>query len=141
MPAGTLKIRAGGESIVVTGLLRFWKAGKGWTIAHDLKAGDRLRVCGTTVEVELIEPGSSQKVYSLEVAESRDIFVGASSFSCTTSAWCSRCSSRLIEPPGETVRNSGPSSLVNGNQRVPPRDGDVVDLKPAVPGAADRGTA
>ena len=78
VPAGTLKIRAGGESIVVTGLLRFWKAGKGWTMARDLKAGDRLRVCGTTVEVELIEPGSSQKVYSLEVAESRDIFVGAS---------------------------------------------------------------
>ena len=36
----------GGETIVATGIHRFWKAGKGWTMARDLKAGDRLRMIG-----------------------------------------------------------------------------------------------
>ena len=37
----TLRIAIGGESIVATGIHRFWKAGKGWTMARELKAGDR----------------------------------------------------------------------------------------------------
>ena len=42
-PSPTVRISAGGESIVASGLQRLWKIGKGWTMARDLKAGDRLK--------------------------------------------------------------------------------------------------
>ena len=45
-PTPTLRIAVDGETIVATGIHRFWKAGKGWTMARDLKPGDRLRVVG-----------------------------------------------------------------------------------------------
>ncbi len=41
-PAATLRVSIGGETIVATGIHRFWKAGKGWTMARDLKPGDSL---------------------------------------------------------------------------------------------------
>ena len=40
----TLRITIGDETIVATGIHRFWKAGKGWAMARELKAGDRLRI-------------------------------------------------------------------------------------------------
>ena len=66
----------GGETIVATGIHRFWKAGKGWTMARDLKAGDRLRMIDGTVSIDSIEPGACQMVYNLSVAENRDFLVG-----------------------------------------------------------------
>ena len=75
-PTRTLRIAIGGESIVATGIHRFWKAGKGWTMARELKAGDRLRMVGGTVEIESIETDKTQPVYNLDVAENRDFFVG-----------------------------------------------------------------
>ncbi len=75
-PTATLKIAVGDETIVATGIHRFWKAGKGWTMARDLKAGDRLRVVGGTAEVRAVEPGPQQPVYNLDVADDRDFFVG-----------------------------------------------------------------
>jgi hypothetical protein len=47
-------------------------------MARDLKAGDRLRVAGDAVTVELVEPATSQSVCHVDVAECRDIFVGPS---------------------------------------------------------------
>jgi hypothetical protein len=75
--APTLKVRVGGESVSVTALLRFWKAGRGWTMARELKAGDRLRVAGNLAQVESVEPGTTPMVYSVEVAECGDLFLGA----------------------------------------------------------------
>jgi hypothetical protein len=75
-PTPTLRIAVDGETIVATGIHRFWKAGKGWAMARDLKPGDRLRVVGATVEVRSIEPDATQPVYNLDVAEDRDFFVG-----------------------------------------------------------------
>ena len=75
-PATTLRIKAGDESIVATGIHRFWKAGKGWTMARDLKPGDRLRILGGVTEIQSIVPGETQPVYNLDVAENRDFFVG-----------------------------------------------------------------
>ena len=75
-PAATLRINIGGESIVATGIHRFWKAGKGWTMARELKAGDRLRMVGGTVAIESIDADKAQPVYNLDVAENRDFFVG-----------------------------------------------------------------
>src|SRR5262249_44369332 len=66
-----------GETIVATGIHRFWKAGKGWTMARDLKPGDRVRGVGATAIVRSIEPDSTQPVYNLDVADDRDFFVGS----------------------------------------------------------------
>ena len=75
-PSATLRITQDGETIVATGIHRFWKAGKGWTMARDLKAGDRLRMLGGTTMIESIEPGPTQMVFNLSVAENRDYLVG-----------------------------------------------------------------
>jgi hypothetical protein len=75
-PAATFRLTIGSEPIVSTGIHRFWKAGIGWTMARDLKAGDRLRMVGGTVAIDSIETDKTQPVYNLEVAENRDFFVG-----------------------------------------------------------------
>ena len=75
-PTVTMKLHLGGETIVATGIHRFWKAGKGWTMARDLKPGDTLRTLGGTVGVESVEPDKVQPVYNLDVAVNRDFFVG-----------------------------------------------------------------
>jgi tetratricopeptide (TPR) repeat protein len=75
--AATVRIGVAGETIVATGIHRFWKAGKGWTMARDLKAGDRLRMIGSVVEVNSVVKDKAQTVYNLDVAENRDFFVGS----------------------------------------------------------------
>lgn len=75
-PAPTFRVAIEGETIVATGIHRFWKAGQGWAMARDLKPGDRLRVVGGTAEVRAIEPHATEPVYNLDVAEDRDFFVG-----------------------------------------------------------------
>ncbi len=75
-PAATLRLAIGDESIVATGIHRFWKAGKGWTMARDLKAGDRLRMIGGIGTIRAVESGQSQPVFNLDVAVNRNFFVG-----------------------------------------------------------------
>jgi tetratricopeptide (TPR) repeat protein len=77
-PVPTLRIVVGAESIVATGIHRFWVAGKGWTMARELKPGNRLRIVGGTVQIDAIDGDKTQAVYNLEVAENRDFFVGKS---------------------------------------------------------------
>jgi hypothetical protein len=77
MPASTLRIAAGGESIEATGLQRFWRTDKGWTMARELKPGDRLRVIGGVVPVASIERARTQPVYNIAVAEDEDLFVAS----------------------------------------------------------------
>jgi len=77
-PAATLRVSVGGETIVATGIHRFWKANKGWTMARELKPGDRLRMLGGLATVRSIESGKIQPVYNLDVAEDRDFMVGPS---------------------------------------------------------------
>ena len=76
-PANTLRISIGDETIIATGIHRFWQAGKGWTMARDLKPGDRLRMIGGIAKVESIEPGEPEMVYNLTVAAGHDFLVGA----------------------------------------------------------------
>jgi Pretoxin HINT domain len=76
-PSQTLRIALGSETIVATGIHRFWKAGNGWTMARDLKSGDRLRMIGGIVSIQSIEPGPTQKVYNLTVAENHNFLVGS----------------------------------------------------------------
>ncbi|MFO0949794.1 MAG: polymorphic toxin-type HINT domain-containing protein [Isosphaeraceae bacterium] len=79
-PAPTFRIRLGGEeSVVATGIHRFWKAGKGWVMARDVKPGDLIRTLGGTARVESVESDAVQPVFNLEVAEGQSFFVGDSS--------------------------------------------------------------
>ncbi len=75
-PNATLKVTVGGEAVVATGIHRFWKAGKGWTMARDLKPGDPIRTLGGVAAVESVEADRVQPVFNLEVADGRDFFVG-----------------------------------------------------------------
>jgi hypothetical protein len=75
-PSPTYRITIDGERVVATGIHRFWKAGAGWVMARDLKAGDRLRRIGGIVEVASIAADKTQPVYNLDVADNRDFFVG-----------------------------------------------------------------
>ena len=77
-PANTLRVQISGESIVATGIHRFWKAGHGWIMARELKVGDVVRVIGGTARVESVEPDNNQPVFNLEVSRSSDFFVGNS---------------------------------------------------------------
>jgi hypothetical protein len=79
-PAPTMRITAGRETIVATEIQRFWEAGRGWTMARDLKAGDRLRIVGGLAQVETIEKDRTQPVYSIDVADHADLFVGEGRF-------------------------------------------------------------
>ncbi len=75
--APTIRVHLDGEDIVATGIHRFWKAGDGWTMARDLKAGDRIRTIGGVVAVRSVESHTNQPVYNLDVAENHDFLVGS----------------------------------------------------------------
>jgi hypothetical protein len=75
-PNQTLRVALGGEGVVATGIHRFWKAGRGWTMARDLKPGDTVRTLGGTAVVDSVEPVGEQPVFNLEVAGGHSFFVG-----------------------------------------------------------------
>jgi hypothetical protein len=75
-PNATLRIDLGNETVVATGIHRFWKAGKGWTMARELKRGDALRTLGGTASVKAVETERTQPVFNLRVAEGESFFVG-----------------------------------------------------------------
>jgi len=75
-PNATFRIHLGNETVVATGIHRFWKAGKGWAMARDLKPGDGLRTLGGMARVTAVESDRVQPVYNLEVARGQSFFVG-----------------------------------------------------------------
>ena len=75
-PTRPLRVSLGDESIVATGIHRFWKAGHGWAMARDLKAGDPIRTLGGVARVTSVESDETQPVFNLEVAEGHSFFVG-----------------------------------------------------------------
>ncbi len=77
-PAATLRVTVGDETIVATGLHRFWKPGKGWVMARDLKPDDMVRTLEGPSRVASVEPAPIQAVFNLDVAEYRTFFVGRS---------------------------------------------------------------
>ena len=64
-PNTTYRIDLGSESVYPTGIHRFWKSGRGWIMARDVKAGDRLRTIGGTVEVVSASKDKVQPVFNL----------------------------------------------------------------------------
>ena len=75
-PNATFRIELGQETIVATGIHRFWKAGEGWVMARELKPGDRLRTMSGIVQVKTVEPDKVQRVYNLQIADGDSFFVG-----------------------------------------------------------------
>ena len=75
-PAATLRVALEGETVVATGIHRFWKAGQGWSMARDLKPGDKVRTVGGQAEVISVDRDEVQPVYNLEVADGHSFFVG-----------------------------------------------------------------
>ncbi len=75
-PNETLKIDLGDESVVATGIHRFWKAGKGWVMARELKPGDQVRTLTGAVAVAAVTADRVQPVFNLEVAEGASFLVG-----------------------------------------------------------------
>jgi hypothetical protein len=77
-PNATLRIELAEETIVATGIHRFWKAGRGWVMARDLKPGDALRTIGGVSFVKSVENERAQPVFNLQVADGESFFVGTS---------------------------------------------------------------
>ena len=75
-PNATLRIDLGNETIVATGIHRFWKAGRGWVMARELKPGDALRTLGGLAVVKSVEKDQVQPVFNLQVADGESFFVG-----------------------------------------------------------------
>jgi hypothetical protein len=75
-PNATLRIDLVSETIVATGIHRFWKAGKGWVMARELKPGDALRSLAGLVVVKSVDKEKVQPVFNLQVAEGESFFVG-----------------------------------------------------------------
>jgi hypothetical protein len=75
-PCKTFQVTLGQETVVSSEFHRFWKAGQGWVMARDLKAGDRIRTLDGPVTVTRIETGRVVPVYNLDVAVDADFFVG-----------------------------------------------------------------
>lgn len=75
-PNRTLRLSLGDDSIVATGIHRFWKAGQGWVMARELKPGDAVRCIGGVVHVSAVESDRDQPVFNLQVAEGQSFLVG-----------------------------------------------------------------
>jgi Pretoxin HINT domain len=75
-PNSTLRIALGDETVVATGIHRFWKAGRGWVMARELKPGDTLRTLGGLAVVKSVEKEKVQPVFNLQVADGESFFVG-----------------------------------------------------------------
>ncbi|MDG3007808.1 polymorphic toxin-type HINT domain-containing protein [Paludisphaera mucosa] len=76
-PNTTYKIDLGRETVHPTGIHRFWKAGRGWIMAREVKAGDRLRTVGGTVEVVSVEKEPVQPVFNLLLSGGDNFCVGS----------------------------------------------------------------
>ncbi|APW59069.1 polymorphic toxin-type HINT domain-containing protein [Paludisphaera borealis] len=75
-PNETYRLDLGKESIVATGIHRFWKAGHGWIMAREIKAGDRLRTIGGAAEVVAVTKDQVQPVFNLQLDGGDDFCVG-----------------------------------------------------------------
>ena len=75
-PSPTYRIVLGGETIIATGIHRFWKAGAGWMMARDLKPGDPIRAIDGIQTVESVQADEVRPVFNLDVDRTRNFLVG-----------------------------------------------------------------
>jgi len=74
-----LRIAVDGDSLAATGIQRFWRQGEGWIMARDLAPNQRIRTDSGPVAFRSVAPESGQDLFSLDVAQNHDFFVGAKS--------------------------------------------------------------
>jgi hypothetical protein len=144
-PARTLKITwQTGESVVTTGIHRFWRPGLGWTMARNLLPGDLVRTLGGTARVASISSAELQPVFNLEVARNPNYFVGQSQAAALvhdntliapTSHPFDQAPDLTINDPGPVLRASA-SALATATGRTGP---DPARSK--LPGAGRAGPA
>ncbi len=78
-PGATVRITLdGGKPLVPSVYHRFWRAGRGWAMARELKPGDILRTLDGLVRVESVEPAEKAPLFNLDVAGARTFFAGES---------------------------------------------------------------
>ena len=65
-----------GDTLVASIYHRFWRAGRGWAQARELKAGDTLRTLAGLAKVVAVTEGDVVPVFNLDVAQNRTFFVG-----------------------------------------------------------------
>jgi hypothetical protein len=75
-PDRLYRIDLGRDAIKATGIHRFWKAGRGWVMARDLKQGDVIRSLGGVATVKSVERAGVEPVYNLKVLQAESYFVG-----------------------------------------------------------------
>jgi tetratricopeptide (TPR) repeat protein len=71
-----VRIAIGNETLDATDVERFWKTGEGWTMARLLSPGDRIRAMGGCVAIKSKSDSVDTAVFSLEIAQNHDFFVG-----------------------------------------------------------------
>lgn len=77
--AATVTVETDRESITTTGPHRFWRPGRGWAMARDLKPGDEIRTLGGIATVRGVKADAAkQTVFNLDVDGDRSLFVGQS---------------------------------------------------------------
>jgi hypothetical protein len=74
-PSPTYRLTFNTDIVVATGIQRFWQVGRGWTMARDLKTGDRVRIVAANDMVTESTPADIQPAYHLDVADDGDLFV------------------------------------------------------------------
>jgi hypothetical protein len=77
-PNQVFKVDLRKDAIKATGIHRFWKAGRGWVMARDLKPGDVVRALGGVATVQSVEPAGVEPVYNLKVLQAESFFAGGS---------------------------------------------------------------
>jgi hypothetical protein len=109
-PEETFRLDLGGESIVATAIHKFWKAGRGWIMARDVKPGDRLRTVGGAVEVVAVSKDKVQPVFNLRLDGGDDFCVGESGVITHDNSLV-----KPVDPPFDAV----PALAAVGSMRTP----------------------
>lgn len=75
-PAQTVRLRFQDGEVVSTPVHRFWRPGRGWAMARDLKPGEFIRTVGGRAQVMEMTTDKVQPVFNLDVARNHSFFVG-----------------------------------------------------------------
>jgi hypothetical protein len=76
-PGATLRVELEDETIVATPVHRFWRVGRGWAMARELRPGDTIRtLVGGPSRVVSVRGDRVQRVFNLEVARDHTFLVG-----------------------------------------------------------------
>lgn len=76
-PDQTLIVHIGDETVVSSVYHRFWRPGKGWAMARELRPGDVVRTLNGPARVGGVGKGEVEPLYNLDVAGPATFFVGA----------------------------------------------------------------